>query len=109
MDKLLNNFEETMATQYLLDSMIIVASQHPRTSEIEERMVILDLKIQELYGLNPVGKFIWQLIQEPYPIEEIKKQIMAKYGIEAAQCDEDLKIFINELLAVNSIEIIGNN
>lgn len=105
-NQLINIYGQIMPPKDLLDSMIIVANKQPRTSEIEERMVILDLKIQELYGLNPVGKFIWQLIQEPCSIEEIKNQIIAKYGIEGAQCDEDVKIFINELLAANLIEFM---
>ena len=89
------------------DSSIIVAAQHPRSSEVESEMVIIDLKIQEFYGLNSVGASIWKLIQEPYPVEEIQKELMEKYDIAATQCREDLMKFLQDLAAANLIEVMA--
>lgn len=89
------------------DTSIVVAAQHPRSSEVNQEMVIIDLKIQEFYGLNPVGASIWKLIQEPYPIEEIQKELTQQYDIAAEQCHTDLITFLQDLAAANLIEVMN--
>jgi len=94
-------------TTSIEDTSIVVASQHPRSSEVEQEMVVIDLKIQEFYGLNSVASVIWKLIQEPYPVEELQKELMKQYDIAATQCREDLMNFLNDLAEVNLIEIMS--
>lgn len=94
-------------TSSIEDTSVIVAAQHPRSSEVEQEMVIIDLKIQEFYGLNSVGASIWKLIQEPYPVEEIQKELMKQYDIAAAKCRGDLMTFLHDLAEANLIEVMA--
>ncbi|MEM9275137.1 MAG: PqqD family protein [Cyanobacteria bacterium P01_F01_bin.143] len=96
-------------TPIIEENSIIIAAQHPRSSEVESEMVIIDLKIQEFYGLNPVAATVWKLIQEPYPVAELLKEIIKTYDVAATQCREDLMSFLNELAANNLIEVMAQS
>lgn len=95
-----------MSVCTIQNSSIIVAAEHPRCSEVDDEMIIVDLKIQEFYGLNPVGKAIWKLIQKPLSIAEIKQEISKTFNIETIECEADILDFIKELAAANLIQVL---
>ena len=96
-----------MQTNTIQETSIVVAAKHPRCSEVDEEMVIVDLEIQEFYGLNPVGKKIWKLIQEPLPVAEINQEISKTFGIEPTECEADILDFLNDLAAANLIQVLN--
>jgi hypothetical protein len=57
------------------------------------------------YGLNSVGASIWNLIQEPRTINEVRDAILAQYEVEPEQCDRDIKALLEELEAEGLIEV----
>lgn len=97
--------EQTSFVSSILDTSTVVAAKHPRMSEVDEEMVIVDLEIQEFYGLNLVGASIWKLIQQPQLVSDIQQKIAAEYKIELEQCRQDVLAFLNDLAAANLIEV----
>ena len=71
---------------------------------VEEEVVILSLNNGVYYGLNPVGAFIWNLIQKPKTLEEVRNAIIKEYDVDEEECMEDLNELIGELLKKNLIE-----
>jgi hypothetical protein len=83
----------------------VVAAKEQVSSDLAGEAVILDLKSGVYYGLNSVGASIWNLIQEPRTINEVRDAILAQYEVEPEQCDRDIKALLEELEAEGLIEV----
>jgi len=83
----------------------VVARQEQVSSDLAGETVILDLKSGVYYGLNSVGASIWNLIQEPKTINEVREALLAKYEVEPEQCDRDLLALLEQLEAEGLIEV----
>ncbi|ELS05342.1 Coenzyme PQQ synthesis protein D (PqqD) [Xenococcus sp. PCC 7305] len=88
---------------------IIVASSKQRYSKLEQEVVILNLKSEAYYSLNAVGAEIWNLIQEPKSVSEIVISLGNKYEIDEQKCESDLLSLLNELSAIELIEVSQDN
>lgn len=84
---------------------IVVAAKEQVSSDLAGEAVILDFKSGVYYGLNEVGARIWNLIQEPKTINEIRDAILEEYEVEPSQCDLDLKALLQQLKAEGLIEV----
>jgi hypothetical protein len=84
---------------------IVVAAKEQVSSDLAGEAVILDFKSGVYYGLNEVGASIWNLIQEPKTVSEIRDAIVAEYEIEPEVCDRDLKVLLQQLEASGLIEV----
>lgn len=65
----------------------VVATKEQVSSVLAGEAVILDLKSGVYYGLNDVGARIWNLLQEPRKVDEIRDTLLAEYSVEPEQCD----------------------
>jgi len=48
---------------------------------------------------------IWNLIQEPKAVSEVRDVILAKYDVEPEQCDRDVLALLEELATEGLIEV----
>ena len=86
-------------------SSVIVASQDRLSSDMGNETILLDIKSGIYYGLNSVGARIWNFIQEPKKVVEIRDAIVAKYQIESNRCESDILTLLEELAAEGLIEV----
>lgn len=87
------------------ENTIVVASVEQISSDLGGEAVILNLKSGIYHGLNEVGTLIWNLIQTPTTVKDIKAAILAEYEVEAERCDRDLLKLLEDLLAAELINI----
>ena len=83
----------------------IVATKNQVSSDLGGEAVILDLKSGVYYGLNNVGTRVWNLLQEPKTLNEIKNAILEEYEVEPNCCQYELLELCQELLAAGLIEV----
>lgn len=83
----------------------IVAAKEQVSSDLAGEAVILNLKSGKYYGLNAVGARIWNLIQEPRTLNDIRNVILEEYEVEPERCDRELLILLQELAAEGLIEV----
>lgn len=84
---------------------IIMAVPKLLASQVCEETVILEPETGTYYSLNSVGSRIWELIQEPQSIREIKETILAEYEVEPQQCVREILALIEQLAAAGLIEV----
>jgi len=82
----------------------VVAVQDQVSCDLGGESVILSLKAGVYYGTNPVGTFIWNLIQKPIRISLLRDRILEEYQVEPGQCERDLFALIEDLLDHGLIE-----
>jgi hypothetical protein len=79
------------------NSTVVVAETQACCSLAEEA-VILDLKAGVYYGLNSMGARIWNLIQQPRTVQELRDTILEEYDVDPARCERDLLALLKDLV-----------
>ena len=93
-----------MKKQVSVDSTV-VASDGQVSSDFGEEVAILDFKVGVYYGLDDVGARVWQLVQEPKKVREIRNVLLEEYEIEPDRCERDLIELLRSLAGEELIEI----
>jgi hypothetical protein len=89
----------------LSGTSVVVASQELVSSDLAGEQVILDLSSGMYFGLNSVGTRVWQLIQEPKTVNEVRETLLSEYEVEAEQCQKDLMAILQQLDEQGLIEV----
>ena len=93
-----------MPTKLSLDS-VIVASKGQVSSSLGNEAAILDTFRGVYYGLNPVGTRVWNLLQAPVTVAELRDSLLREYEVEPARCEADLFELLSRLHASGLIEL----
>lgn len=95
---------------YLIDDDSIVSVVKEQiSSDLGEEAIILNLKSGMYHGLNEVAAQIWNTIQQPKSIKEVRTRILEEYEVDIQQCDRDLKALLKELTEAGLIDIAPQN
>ena len=84
---------------------IVAAAEGQISCDVAEEMAILDLQSGVYYGLNCVGSRIWQLIQQPTSVGEVRRTLLEEYDIEPECCERELLALLQDLAAKGLIEV----
>ena len=87
-----------------LNSAVVVAKDQV-SSDLGGEVAILNLKSGVYYGLDAVGARIWELIQGPRTVDEIRDLLLAEYDVEPERCETDLLSLLDQLAAEKLIEV----
>ena len=85
-----------------------VAIKEHLFSNLNDEAVILSLKNGKYYGLNAVGGSIWGAIQERRTLEQIETIIMSEYDVDSATCRNEVRTFLETMLAEELIETVDD-
>lgn len=93
-----------MNARISLDS-VVVATRTQVSCPLDEESAILNMENSVYYGTNVVGARVWNLVQQPRSIRAIRDVIMGEYDVTAAQCENDLLPFLEQMKAEGLLEI----
>ena len=99
--------QQENAGEVFADETTVVAVKHQVSCDLSGEAVILSFKDGTYYGLNAVGARIWNLVEKPRTIKEIRDTLLQEFDVEPAQCESDLQAFLREMAGRNLIEIVG--
>jgi hypothetical protein len=93
-----------------LDSTV-VAGRELVAANLDGEVVILGFQSGSYFGLDQVGTLVWELIQEPRKVVELRDRILEEYEVEPAQCEQDLLLLLENMLEkqliVVQVEALG--
>lgn len=84
---------------------IVVAGKDQVACSLGEEAAILHMSKGVYYGLDPVGARVWNLLQQPRAVEEIRETLVAEYEVEPARCQTDLLGLLESLQSEGLIEV----
>ena len=93
-----------MSASARIDSVVVVVGRQVSAS-VSDETVVLGLDKGMYYGLDGVGRRIWELVQQPILVADIRDAIALEWDVDAITCERDLLVFLDELLAEDLIEI----
>lgn len=88
-----------------LDALVVAATLAQISQNLNGEEIILHLDNGQYYGLTEVGTHVWQIIQEPKTVEEIKKSVLKIYDVTEEVFEKDLVQLLQDLLEHELIEI----
>ncbi len=87
------------------ENSIVVSVKNQISSDLGDEAVILNMNTGIYHGLNEVGAFVWNLIEQPQVVKDIQQKLLQEYEIEASVCTNDLLALLNELQSAGLIEV----
>ncbi|CDX26552.1 Hymidylate synthase [Mesorhizobium sp. ORS 3324] len=76
----------------------VVATGDAAACEFGDGLALLHLKSNIYYSLNGVGAYIWELIQEPRSMPDIRSAVLARYDVDAERCKADVEGLLKGLI-----------
>ncbi len=70
---------------------------HQISCALGSETVVLQLQSGTYYGLNEVGRRVWELIAEPRTVGEICAVITREFEVEPERCERDVVALLNDL------------
>ena len=89
----------------LCQQSIVVAATDQVSCDLGGEAAILNIANGVYYGLDPVGAQIWNLIQKPRSVTDIRDTILREYDVTPAECERDVISLLKKLLAEGLIEV----
>jgi len=83
----------------------VVAAKDQVSCNLASEVVVLDLKAGVYYGLNSLGARIWNLIQEPKTVGEIRDVILDEFDVDPDRCQRDLVALLSDLASRKLIKV----
>ena len=84
---------------------IVSASPEQVSCPLGDEAAILNLKNTVYYGLNPVGARVWNLLQQPRTIGELRDMLLEEYDVEAGRCEADLLELLQKMRTEGLIQV----
>ncbi|MGH7665409.1 MAG: PqqD family protein [Gemmatimonadaceae bacterium] len=84
----------------------VVCSTSQISCDLADEAVILSLATGEYFGLNPVAARIWNLVQQPRRVADIRETLLAEYaGVSPEECTEQMLALLEEMVGLGLITV----
>ena len=88
----------------LTDDTILVASGDQVSSDLGDETVLLQLKSKTYYGLPGVAGQVWEQLQEPVSVGDLREALLARYDVEPERCEKELADLLHQMLDAKLIK-----
>jgi hypothetical protein len=75
--------------------------------QVGDEMVLLDLESEVYYGLDPVGRRIWELLTEHRRLRVVFETMVEEYDVTPEVLQQDLLQLVQELQARGLTLVVG--
>ena len=97
-----------MKSHSVTTSTTAKAAENALSTTIDGETVILHRDAGKYYGLNEVGTFIWELLQEPRSVDELCEQVVAEYDVDRDRCQTDIEELLVDLAESELVRLDGS-
>lgn len=63
---------------------------------LDGNQVMMHLNAEMYYGLNPIAKRIWEIIDQPRELDQIVLTLMDEYDVDYDQCVREVTVFLEK-------------
>ena len=95
-----------LSTENGFTKNLFVAIKEHLYSDLNGEAVILSMKNGKYYGLNEVGRSIWNVIKDPTNLEEIQARVMREYEVDEETCRLEVSSFLQKMFCEGLIEVV---
>jgi hypothetical protein len=100
-----SNWIISLRKMTLSKDSVVLAVKAQVSCRVDAETVILHFDKGLYFGLNDVGTFIWNQIQKPQKVQDIRDAILLEYQVSSEQCERDLLTLLGELSEKGLVEV----
>lgn len=90
-------------------SSVVEAKKEQISTDLGGEVVILGLESGQYYSLNDVGTRIWDLVQGPKTVFELRDTIVGEYDVEPERCEQDVLEVLKHMASEGLIEVTSGS
>jgi hypothetical protein len=94
-------------TSELSDAAVIRAAAGQVSATVDSEQIILAGGIY--FAVGGVGAKVWELVQEPRALRDLREIILGEYDVDRLRCDRELRAFVEQLASRGLVEITDAN
>lgn len=87
------------------ENTVISKSTDLLEAPMDDSLALMSIESGKYFGLNSVGRAIWELLEESTPFNELITDLLNRFDIDENSCKEQCKNFLKELKQRNMIEL----
>jgi len=91
-------------TKALGPNSVVRVSSNQVYSRLGDEVAILELDQGVYYGLNDTGSFLWNLMQKPVRVNEMRAALVEEFDVDADTAEKDLLRVLGDLRDAGLIE-----
>jgi hypothetical protein len=98
----------TTAASVSLDTRV---RQHPDqvAAEADGEVLMMHIESGNYFGLNEVGSFIWNQLEEPRSIAELCAAIQGEFDVDEERCRADAIAFVQGMIDDGLMEPVSDS
>ena len=85
---------------------VVVASREQLSTPGGDEVVIAGLRDGNYYALDSVGARVWELVQTPVAVTELRQRIAEEYDVSAERCEADLLALLESMAERGLLEVV---
>jgi hypothetical protein len=74
------------------------------SSELGDRVVVMNVELRKYYGMNPIASWVWSRLKEPVSFGGLRRGIQDAFDLDEDTCQRDLTAFLRNLVEAGLIE-----
>ena len=95
--------------QGITNRSVVKRSPNHVATDMAGETVVLDMKSGMYYGMDAVAGLIWNLIEEPKTLDEIRAAVIREYDIDVESCERDVFAFVSALESAGLVEVVNEH
>lgn len=98
-----------MKQTIMIDNLqIFFLSPDVLSQEIDKETVLLDMKSENYFGLNDVGRRVLEILKTGADLDTLVTSLLKEYEVEKVQLENDIRDLLQELLNAGIIQTESN-
>ncbi|MCB9139778.1 MAG: PqqD family protein [Caldilineaceae bacterium] len=81
----------------LTSSSIVSRADDVLAANVDNELVMIRLESDGYFGLDEIGRRIWELLDEARTVDAICSSLLEEYDVQPADCEADVLRFLSEL------------
>jgi hypothetical protein len=77
----------------------------PLTTTVDGELVMLDPSQGRYFGLDPIGRRIWGMLEQPQSIGALCAALESEYDVSPERCRADVMALLNQLAAAELVRL----
>ncbi len=82
-------------------------TDHQVSCQIDDEIAILDMEKSLYFRLEGAAVQVWEALEQPSTVAELRDAIVARFDVSDAQCEADIIDLLDRLRAQGLVEIAG--
>ena len=74
-------------------------------AEVDGELVALHVENGTCYGFNGTATRIWQMVEQPKRLSELRDLLMAEFDVDAETCEQDVRTLVKDLESDGLVEL----